>query len=151
MILSVCDKVEDIMRKGKSAGYQHFLLFTQCFENASFPNASKGVIVWEWVNTDLLLNFGSKLNFAGLPLIDSFNAYVVGDTIKLECKVIGHPLPSVTFTSQGQAVTGVSNGHQVQNNILAVENEYVKKEYTCTAANKYGSDSVTLTGMILTL
>ena len=31
------------------AGYQHFLLFPQCFQKASFPEASKGVIVWEWV------------------------------------------------------------------------------------------------------
>ena len=39
MIISVCDRVENIVGKGESAGYQHFLLFTQCFENASFPDA----------------------------------------------------------------------------------------------------------------
>ena len=27
----------------------HFLVFPQCFEKASFPEKSKGVIVWEWV------------------------------------------------------------------------------------------------------
>ena len=31
------------------AGYEQFLLFPQCFQNACFPGASKGVIVWEWV------------------------------------------------------------------------------------------------------
>ena len=49
MILSVFDRVENIMGKGKNAGYQHFLHFPQYFEKVSFPNMSKGVIVWEWV------------------------------------------------------------------------------------------------------
>ena len=37
------------MRKGEFAHYEQFLLFPQCFQKASFPGASKGVIVWEWV------------------------------------------------------------------------------------------------------
>ena len=49
MIISVFDRVENIVGKGENAGYQHFLLFPQCFEKASFPDMSKGVIVWEWV------------------------------------------------------------------------------------------------------
>ena len=43
-------RVENIVGKGENAGYQHFLLFPQCFQKASFQEASKGVIVWEWVN-----------------------------------------------------------------------------------------------------
>ena len=39
------------MGKGENAGYQHFLLFPRCFEKVSFQDMSKGVIVWEWVNT----------------------------------------------------------------------------------------------------
>ena len=27
-------------------------LFTQCFQKSSFPDPSKGVIVWEWVKLD---------------------------------------------------------------------------------------------------
>ena len=38
------------MGKGAIARYEQFLLFPQCFQNACFPGASKGVIVWEWVN-----------------------------------------------------------------------------------------------------
>ena len=38
------------MGKGEIACYKQFLLFPQCFQNACFPGASKGVIVWEWVN-----------------------------------------------------------------------------------------------------
>ena len=36
--------------KGEIACYEQFLLFPQCFQKACFPRASKGVIVWEWVN-----------------------------------------------------------------------------------------------------
>ena len=32
MILSAFDKVENIVGKGENAGYQHFLLFPQCFQ-----------------------------------------------------------------------------------------------------------------------
>ena len=51
MIFSVFDRVENNVGKGENAGYQYFLLFPQCFQKVSFPEASKGVIVWEWVNT----------------------------------------------------------------------------------------------------
>ena len=37
------------MGKGEIARYEQFLLFPQCIQKASFPGASKGVIVWEWV------------------------------------------------------------------------------------------------------
>ena len=50
MIISVFNRVENIVGIGENSGYQHFLLFPQCFEKASFPGTSKGVIVWEWVN-----------------------------------------------------------------------------------------------------
>ena len=30
-------RVENIVRNGENAGYQHFLLFPQCFQKASFP------------------------------------------------------------------------------------------------------------------
>ena len=40
----------DTMGKGEIAHYEQFLLFPQCFQKACFPGASKGVIVWEWVN-----------------------------------------------------------------------------------------------------
>ena len=36
--------------KGEIARYEQFPLFPQCFQQACFPGASKGVIVWEWVN-----------------------------------------------------------------------------------------------------
>ena len=49
MIISVFDTVENIVGKRENAVYQHFLLFPQCFEKASFPDRSKGVIVWELV------------------------------------------------------------------------------------------------------
>ena len=42
-------RVENTVGKGEIARYQQFLLFPQCFQKACFPAASKGVIVWEWV------------------------------------------------------------------------------------------------------
>ena len=38
------------MGKGQIARSEQFLLFPQCFQKACFQGASKGVIVWEWVN-----------------------------------------------------------------------------------------------------
>ena len=34
-MVSVFDKVENIVGKGENAGYQHFLLFPQCFQKVS--------------------------------------------------------------------------------------------------------------------
>ena len=44
-------RVENIVGKGEIARLEQFLLFPQCFQKACFPGASKGVIVWEWVNS----------------------------------------------------------------------------------------------------
>ena len=43
-------RVENTVGKGEIARYEQFLLFQWCFQKACFPGASKGVIVWEWVN-----------------------------------------------------------------------------------------------------
>ena len=43
-IISVFDRVENIVGKGENAGYQYFLFFPQCFQKASFQNSSKGVM-----------------------------------------------------------------------------------------------------------
>ena len=48
------------MGKREIACHEQFLLFPQCFQKACFPGASKGVIVWEWVN------FLTNDNFTGL-------------------------------------------------------------------------------------
>ena len=46
-------QVENIVGKGEIAHYEQFHLFPQCFQKAYFPGASKGVIVWEWVNSSV--------------------------------------------------------------------------------------------------
>ena len=38
-------RVENIVGKGENADYQHFLLFPQCFQKASFPGSLKVSIV----------------------------------------------------------------------------------------------------------
>ena len=39
-------RVENIVGKGENAGYQHFLLFPQNFQKASFPGSLKVGIMW---------------------------------------------------------------------------------------------------------
>ena len=39
-------RVENIVGKGENAGYQHFLLFPQCFQKATFAGLLKFGIVW---------------------------------------------------------------------------------------------------------
>ena len=36
MMISVFDRVENLVGKGVNAGYQNFLLFPHCFQKASF-------------------------------------------------------------------------------------------------------------------
>ena len=43
--------VENTVGKGEIACYEQFLFFPQCFKKVFFPGESKGVIVWEWVNS----------------------------------------------------------------------------------------------------
>ena len=35
----VLGRVENIVEKGENAGYQHFLLFSKCFQNDSFTQS----------------------------------------------------------------------------------------------------------------
>ena len=46
MMISVVDRVENIVGKGENAGDQHFLLFQQCFHKVSSTRSLKVVIVW---------------------------------------------------------------------------------------------------------
>ena len=41
IMISVFDGVENILGKGENVGYQHFLLFPQCFQKASFLGSLK--------------------------------------------------------------------------------------------------------------
>ena len=44
-------QVENTAGKGEIARDEQFLLFQKCFQKAGFPEVSKGVIVWESVNS----------------------------------------------------------------------------------------------------
>ena len=39
-------RVENIVGNGENAGYQHFLLFPQCFQKASYTGSLKVGIMW---------------------------------------------------------------------------------------------------------
>ena len=58
------------MGKGEIARYEQFLLFPQCFQKACFPGASKGVIVWEWVNG--ILFYLKQTVYARLSMSDLY-------------------------------------------------------------------------------
>ena len=58
-------QVKNTVGKGEIARYEQFLLFPQCFQKACFLEASKGVIVWEWVKVTegwLRINIGRPVN-----------------------------------------------------------------------------------------
>ena len=40
------DRVENILGTGENAGYQHFVLFSQCFQKISYTWSLKFVIMW---------------------------------------------------------------------------------------------------------
>ena len=44
-MISLCDRVENTVGKGENAGYQHFLLFQQCFPKLSSSESLKVGIV----------------------------------------------------------------------------------------------------------
>ena len=46
IMVFVFNHVENIVRKGENAGYQHFLLFPQSFQKACFSGSLKVGIVW---------------------------------------------------------------------------------------------------------
>ena len=48
--IKLSKRVENTVGKREIARHEQFLLFPQCFQKACFPGASKGFIVWEWVN-----------------------------------------------------------------------------------------------------
>ena len=45
-MIFVCDRVENIVAKRENAGYQHLLLFPQCFQKAFYSGLLKVGIVW---------------------------------------------------------------------------------------------------------
>ena len=59
MMIGVADWVENTVGKGENAGYQHFLLFPQCFQKATFPGSLKVGIVCVKVKKDTAMWFTS--------------------------------------------------------------------------------------------
>ena len=71
-------RVENTVGKGEIARYEQFLLFARCFQKASFPGASKGVNVWEWVKSVFLANSGIS------PFVDQcFHIFVYANELTL--------------------------------------------------------------------
>ena len=60
MIISVFDRIENIVGKEEIACTSNFSFSHNVFQTASFPDASKGVTLWEWVNHVTKLQTGSN-------------------------------------------------------------------------------------------
>ena len=60
MIISVFDRVEDIVGKGEIACTSNFSFSHNVFQKASSLDASKGVIEWEWVKLHFFTHHISK-------------------------------------------------------------------------------------------
>ena len=76
----VLGRVENIVGKGENAGYQHFLLFPQCFEKLSFSGSLKVGIVWKRVN---------YLSFHLFNMTKSPNMGFCRTVKKIVCTVMG--------------------------------------------------------------
>ena len=50
MMISLFERVENTVEKGENAGYQHFLLFPQCFTKPSSTRSFKVGIALQRVN-----------------------------------------------------------------------------------------------------
>ena len=60
-LILVLASVENSMGKGEDAGFQHFFLFLQCFQKASYTVLFKVEIVWlQRVNNPNLKHFETK-------------------------------------------------------------------------------------------
>ena len=71
------DRVENIVGKGENAGYQHFLLFPQCFQTGLYPGSFKAGFVWYGVETSS--GFESRfeiLNRHACPRVISFYLFI---------------------------------------------------------------------------
>ena len=73
----VLDRVENIVGKGENAGYQHFLLFYQCFQKPSCPSLLKVEIMWERVNP-----LPNNINFN--PLLHKYSFYHINNRLLLK-------------------------------------------------------------------
>ena len=62
MLISFFDRVENIVGKGENAGDQHFLLFPQCFQKASFSRSLKvGLCGKELIKDNSLFLFQNSI------------------------------------------------------------------------------------------
>ena len=69
MMIYVFDRREKITGKGENAGYQHFLLFPQCFLKAFFIMNVAKMIIYVFDRTENIVGKGRK---CGLPAFSPF-------------------------------------------------------------------------------
>ena len=68
MIISVCDRVENIVGKGENAGYQHFLLFRNVLKRLLFQTRQKVSLCGSELNK---LQFSNHIYFVVYSLTNN--------------------------------------------------------------------------------
>ena len=82
--IKLSKRVENTVEKGEIARYEQFLLFPQCFQKACFPGVSKGIIVWELVQTLPYFNsFTSELRNCIFLLAKNTLPFPFEETVQL--------------------------------------------------------------------
>ena len=87
----VFQRIENIVGKEENAGYQHFLLFPQCFQKAYSSNVSKVVIVWERVNALPLASLSPYISIVYLLSLMKPTLSCSPTLKKINKNVDGHP------------------------------------------------------------
>ena len=108
-------RVENTVGKGEIARYEQFLLFPQCFLEACFLGASKGVTVWEWVNSSpvelkLLTTYTGRFHtYRTIPAFKDPEGECISHCVKGEnadiCKSISQSVGRSVSQSDGRSVT----------------------------------------------
>ena len=62
MMQFIIARVENIVEKGENAGYQHFLLFSQCFQKAFSSWVSNVIIGWKRLNSRVNCNITFRIS-----------------------------------------------------------------------------------------
>ena len=68
------DNLENIVEKGENAGYQHFLLFPQCFQKVSYTRSLKVGNEWQNVKDKTLCAGREKKMLLKLESVENSSA-----------------------------------------------------------------------------
>ena len=114
MYMYLCDKVENILRKGENSGYGHFLLFPQYFPKAHFlvqlrdHCVRKGNINFSFRADDLAAKFCYDVTYSGVgqpPKGSEHLGFCSQIAVLTLCPLSEKPLSSIPVTQTYKLVS----------------------------------------------